>query len=110
MHELKLGAREYDYYPPVFGNDEEKKLFKARLRLITTDEYESALRDGTNGMIDRRAIVKGGLIEISDLKVDGKEIKTLEDIMETPGLFVLYADLFVEIHSKAELTEEEAKN
>ena len=94
MYELKLGEREYDYYPDWRGNKKRKEL-TARLRLITTDQLEEAV---VAGGIDRRKVVGDGLIGLTGLKVDGKEIKTVQDILDTPGLFPLYVDLFIEIN------------
>ena len=108
MYEIQLGEREYDYYPDWKDNLKRKEL-KARLRLITTSELESAI-DYVSGTVNRRAIVEKGLIELSGLKVDDKEIKTTEDILDTPGLFSLYVDIFAEINSQSRLTEEESKN
>ena len=107
--ELEIGTFEYDYYPDFLDNAK-KKTVVAKLKMITTGELEGAINPANPGMVDRKAVVEAGLKELQGLKVNGKEIKTVEDILATPKLFGLYVDLFVEINSKGNLTQEEIKN
>lgn len=109
MLELEIGELEYDYYPDILDNQEKKEVV-ARLVQISTEVFDNAMNPVNPGVVDRRAVVDAGFKGLTGLKVNGKEIKTLEDILATPKLWSLYVDLFFEIQGKASLTGDELKN
>ena len=110
-HEITTGALEWEFTPTFKGNDKSSKPFIARLRQLTTREMNQCIKIRPTGPeINGEKILECGLVEMVDFKVNGKQLKTADDILDTPGLYGLFTELWVEIQSGNVLPEQDSKN
>ena len=110
-HEITTGALEWEFIPTFKGNDKSNKPFIAKLRQLTTREMNQCIKIRQTGPeINEEKILEYGLVEMVGFKVNGKPIKTANEIMDTPGLYGLFTELWVEIQSGNVLPEQDSKN
>lgn len=105
-YDVKLGDLEWDFVP-VFGDGK----ITARLRQLTVEEYDGCINMTSAQTIDRPKMVSLGLLEIKGCSVNGKAIKTAEQLLMAPkALMPLFVETWLEIQQASEVTEEESKN
>ena len=110
-NDFKLGALEWEYIPTFQGNDKKETPGKAKLRQLTTREMNQCIKIRSSGPeVNEEKILECGLVELTDFKVNGVEIKTAADLLDTPGLYTLFTDLWVEIQTGNILPEQDSKN
>jgi len=110
-NDFKLGALEWDYIPTFRGNDKKDEPGKAKLRQLTTREMNQCIKIRATGPeISEDKILECGLVELSGFKVNGEDIKTADDVLDSPGLYNLFTELWVEIQSGNILPEQDSKN
>ena len=102
-------TREYDYIPTWNGNQQEPDPIKFRLRLLSTDQRDDAIRqeiheDGTVGIVpNKKRLIMRGIVSIENFSIDGQSIKTAADWLRAPSdmmLDTLYAEVSTEIMAK----------
>jgi hypothetical protein len=106
MYDVPIGPLEWDY-TCKFGDGQ----VKAHLRQLTTEEEDSCFEATEDGAkLNKSRYVRLGCVSLSGLTAGGKLVTTGDEICETPGLYVLLAELFVAIFKGSDLSEEERKN
>jgi len=85
---------------------------KAHLRQLTSEEEDSCFEYSTAKTIrlNKSRYVRLGCMSVAGLTVNGKPITSGEEVSDSPGLFVLLAELFVAIQKGSDLSEAETKN
>ena len=110
MHEVKLGTPEWTFTPEFDKNKAQDTPGTVKLRLLTVEEQEECVPFG-GGKIDRVQVFKFGVVEFNGWGLDGKEIKTADDVLLAQGrLYGLFIETWAEITNKLYLTEDEEKN
>lgn len=105
MYDVPLGPLEWDY-ACKFGEG-----IKAHLRQLTTEEEDSCIVfQEKAAMLNKSLYVRFGCVSLSGLSVGGKTIENGGDICDSPGLYALLMELFVEIQKGSSLGEDEVKN
>lgn len=102
----------YECYPPVFGNEDQS--VKVKLKCVPKPDFDiQAEQESTYGLEERRRkgreFVSKYVHSIEGLTVDGKPIKTLDDLY-TDGPSDLYNWVYSAVFSREVLTKAEIKN
>lgn len=90
--------REIKYIPDWNDNKKDAKPIKVKLHFLTPGERDSCFEWKDGDLIPNRVkFFHFGVIEFEDLKVNDKNIKTAEDVLNTPGLEGLYNEVCAKI-------------
>ena len=106
IYNVPIGEPEWDFKP----NYGEGKI-TAKLRQLSVEEYDECIDPSKPGNINRRLMVLYGTISLKGLAVDGKPIEDADALLAAPkALMPLFAELWLEIHTKSDVMEQEVKN
>ena len=109
-------ARTAEYTPEWEGNAEDPEPITVKLRYLTPEERDQCLHyamgksgdDETRVTIDpdRRKLFRLGVVEFVNLNVNGKAIKSAEQVLTTPGLDGLFTEVALHILAMNARTDE----
>lgn len=93
---MKIKVKLEDTFIPKWNdNEKEETPVEVDLKYLTTGELDDCIND--SGIPDKRKICKTALKEIRNLEINGKPVKTFEQMMEIPGLVPLYYEIVAHV-------------
>ena len=110
-YEIKQAPLEWEYVPKFRGNDKRTEPFTVTLKQLSTRQVNGAIEITVEGpKVNYEKIFINGLVKVNRFKVDGKQIVTADDILDTPGLYPLFTELTVEIQNGNLILDTDLKN